>query len=338
MRRMISGCEIGMEINMLNKNFFKKAVISVMSVLLIAAETADNGLAGWTECYAQDITGMITDENGAKYWYENGIKQGTEGRGKEIYDPETDTWYWLDAVDGGKVATGKDVYQESDGGKWVRYDENGKMIKGWDTNEAGQYYFDLITGAMAKGATVIGGTAYCFDDITGVLLGKADKIFIIEDGNRYWYENGVKQGTKGRGKEIYDPETDAWYWLDSVDGGKAATSKDVYQESWAGKFADREDGTGKWVRYDENGHMIKGWSEQNGNRYYFDTVTGAMAKGDVKIDGIWYCFDKETGIFQDNEDRIDHDEIDKVEDDKEGSGEEEEQPDPDGPGWSDWVK
>ena len=75
----------------------------------------------------------------------------------------------------------------------------------------------------------------------------------------YWYENGVLQGTEGRGKEIYDPASDAWYWLDAVQGGKKAVSKDVYQESWAGAYADREDGTGKWVRYDENGHMVKGW-------------------------------------------------------------------------------
>ena len=66
----------------------------------------------------------------------------------------------------------------------------------------------------------------------------------------YWYENGVLQGTEGRGKEIYDPESGAWYWLDAVQGGKKAVSKDVYQESWAGAYADREDGTGKWVRYD----------------------------------------------------------------------------------------
>ena len=33
------------------------------------------------------------EENGVKYWYENGIRQGTEGRGKEIYDPGSDAWY-----------------------------------------------------------------------------------------------------------------------------------------------------------------------------------------------------------------------------------------------------
>ena len=83
----------------------------------------------------------------------------------------------------------------------------------------------------------------------------------------YWYENGVLQGTEGRGKEIYDPASDAWYWLDAVQGGKKAVSKDVYQESWAGAYADREDGTGKWVRYDENGHMVKGWAAKENGKY-----------------------------------------------------------------------
>ena len=80
-----------------------------------------------------------------------------------------------------------------------------------------------------------------------------------ENGSLYWYENGIKQGTEGRGKEIYDPASDGWYWLDAIDGGKKAVGKDVYQESWAGPYADREDGTGKWVRYDTSGKMVKGW-------------------------------------------------------------------------------
>ncbi len=39
------------------------------------------------------------------------------------------------ANQGGAKAVNKDVYQESNGGKWVRYDANGHMIKGWDTND-----------------------------------------------------------------------------------------------------------------------------------------------------------------------------------------------------------
>ena len=243
------------------------------------------------------------EENGKKYWYEKGVKQGTTGRGKEIYDPDSDAWYWLDAVQGGAMTVNKDVYQESaagqwadrpDGtGKWVRYDENGHMVKGWQTTDKGTYYFDLITGAMAKGAGDIDGVPCAFDQNTGIGL---DKQWVTINGADYWYENGVRQGLEGRGKEIYDPASDAWYWLDSVDQGKKATSKDVYQESEAGQWADRPDGTGKWVRYDAQGHMIKGWSADK--RYYFDPIYGTMAKGDAVIDGRTYHFDKNTGIRQ----------------------------------------
>lgn len=243
------------------------------------------------------------EENGKKYWYENGVKQGTEGRGKEIYDPDSDAWYWLDAVQGGAMTVSKDVYQESaagqwadkpDGtGKWVRYDENGHMVKGWQTTDKGTYYFDLITGAMAKGTGDIDGVPCAFDEYTGIAL---DGQWLTINGADFWYEKGVRQGLEGRGKEIYDPASDAWYWLDSVDQGKKATSKDVYQESEAGQWADRPDGTGKWVRYDAQGHMIKGWSADK--RYYFDPIYGTMAKGDAVIDGRTYHFDKNTGIRQ----------------------------------------
>lgn len=243
------------------------------------------------------------EENGKKYWYEKGVKQGTEGRGKEIYDPDSDAWYWLDAVQGGAMTVSKDVYQESaagqwadkpDGtGKWVRYDENGHMVKGWQTTEKGTYYFDPTFGTMAKGVTEIDGVPCAFDQNTGIGI---DKKWVTINGADYWYENGVRQGLEGRGKEIYDPASDAWYWLDSVDQGKKATSKDVYQESEAGQWADRPDGTGKWVRYDAQGHMIKGWSADK--RYYFDPIYGTMAKGDAVIDGRTYHFDKNTGIRQ----------------------------------------
>lgn len=243
------------------------------------------------------------EENGKKYWYEKGVKQGTTDRGKEIYDPDSDAWYWLDAVQGGAMTVNKDVYQESaagqwadkpDGtGKWVRYDENGHMVKGWQQTENGLYYFDLITGAMAKGTGDIDGVPCAFDEYTGIAL---DGQWLTIKGADFWYEKGVRQGLDGRGKEIYDPASDAWYWLDAVDQGKKATSKDVYQESKAGQWADRADGTGKWVRYDAQGHMIKGWSADK--RYYFDPIYGTMAKGDAVIDGRTYHFDKNTGVLQ----------------------------------------
>ena len=236
---------------------------------------------------ASGYTGWKT-VNGKDYWYENGVKQGTTGRGKEIYDPDSDASYWLDDNQGGAKAVSKDVYQESNGGKWVRYDANGHMIKGWDTNDDGTYYFDLVTGAMTKGDATINGLPCSFDTVTGIGLNCAWKRI---NGKDYWYEAGKRQGydpnnAAYRGKEIYDPASNGWYWLDNVQQGAKAVSKDVYQESSGGK----------WVRYDANGQMIKGWNTNADGTYYFDPITGAMAKGTTTIDGMTYYFDPATGV------------------------------------------
>lgn len=323
----------------------RKMLVTVLTVIVITAAPALSAHAEETETaettemmetiseentsfYASEITQNGWQEvDGKKYWYENGVKQGTEGRGKEIYDPASDAWYWLDAVQDGAMAVSKDVYQESwageygdtvgaDGekyGKWVRYDENGHMVKGWQTTNAGTYYFDPTTGAMAKGITTIDGVPRTFNQKNGILVENGWYTIVTpisnssSDWRSYWSENGVRQGTEGRGKEIYDPENNAWFWLDAVQDGANAVSKDVYQESYAGQFADREDGTGKWVRYDETGRMVKGWDYSqrfDGKVYYFDPTTGAMAKGTAVIDGVTYEFDCETGVLLDAEDII----------------------------------
>ena len=258
-------------------------------------------------------------EDGVPYWYENGVKQGTEGRGKEIYDPASEAWYWLDAVDGGKMAVSKDVYQESKAdnagniGKWVRYDADGHMVKGWNTNENGRYYFDPVYGTMAKGDADIDGVHYYFNKDTGILEsgGQTDddgRDLYVDGwhkmgGTEYWYEGGIRQGVKYnadgsldtsyRGKEIYDPSSNAWYWLDCVQNGAKAVSKDVYQES----KADDAGNIGKWVRYDADGHMVKGWQTNEAGTYFFDYTYGTMMKGEVIMDGFKYIFDKATGIL-----------------------------------------
>lgn len=49
--------------------------------------------------------------------------------------------------------------------------------------------------------------------------------------------------------------------------------------------------------YDENGHMVKDWTGNADGKYYFDTKTGAMAKGITTIDGVKYRFDEATGTL-----------------------------------------
>ena len=160
----------------------------------------------------------------------------------------------------------------------------------------------------------------------------------------YWYENGVKQGTDAdpkavvydntvRGREIYDPSSDSWYWLDACYDGAKAVGKEVFipyvyqnelewDEETKRKISYESDlgmeecvfnammnQQGKWVRYDEHGAMLKGWvtiegtladlyPDQAGNVYYYDHRTGLMAKGNVTIDGKAYYFDTITGVLQ----------------------------------------
>lgn len=313
-------------------------------------------------CTFNEVTGLLEELtianpeygwqelDGKFYWYEDyelqGSKLNEDGtvdlsyRGKEIYDPEKDAWFWLDNVDGGAMTTSKDVFQESAAGfmgefvhegdesgerygKWVRYDADGYMIKGWCVGTAEEakaiespaeakadqslYYFDTVYGTMYKGHVQIGDVMYYFDVNTGV----AYNGWLDIDGNKYWYEQGVRQGYRlnedgtidlsYRGKEIYDPGSDAWYWLDNVDSGKMAVSKDVFQESEAGQCGEweGEDGKryGKWVRYDENGHMVKGWNQNENGWFYFDEIYGTMCKGLVTIDGIDYYFDEVLGYL-----------------------------------------
>ena len=280
---------------------------------------------------ADEVMAEWREENGVKYWYENGVRQGVKYRedgsidvsyrGKEIYDPSSNAWYWLDCVQNGAVAKDKDVYQESQAddagniGKWVRYDENGHMIKGencqngnwyyfepvtgamihgpWTLPDGRKVYYDLTTGIMQYGNVSINGSLYYFDPVYGTMKSGALTNFWVTDGNgkSFWYESWVRQGWQPsnanyRGKEIYDPASGAWYWLDNVQQGAKAVSKEVYQDS----------NGGKWVRYDANGHMIKGWYTQDGKTWYYDLTTGAMYKGWHTIEGSTYHFDETTGV------------------------------------------
>lgn len=84
-------------------------------------------------------------------------------------------WFHFDDVTG-IMDVDKDVYVRSNGGKWVRYDKNGVMVKGEDYRKSKSdgrmhwWYFDETTGAMAKGFTTLstgnGGTKTVYYDQT----------------------------------------------------------------------------------------------------------------------------------------------------------------------------
>lgn len=279
--------------------------------------------------------------DGIPFWFEDGVKQGVryneDGtidlsyRGKEIFDPSTNAWYWLDSVLDGRVAKSKDVYQESaagewaesaDGtGKWVRYDKDGHMVKGWDENYAGKFYFDPQYGTMAKGYATIGNMEYYFNMQTGVL--ESGRVvpeygFAEVDGRTVFFDDYRRQGYSAHNAEYQGKEVQysgSWYWLDNANQGEMVRAKDICHPA---------DGveSGKLVRYDSEGQMMKGWVAGTGedavriyevfldgtyvdpltqadgrDLYFFDWTTGAMIKGDFVRHGVTYHFDETTGIL-----------------------------------------
>ena len=175
-------------------------------------------------------------------WYENGKAVASHA----FYDPASKAWYWADAD--GSIARDKDVFipkDESDrskGGKWVRFDANRHMVKGEDYRYGGWYWFDPVTGEMAKGMKYIpsnGGKWVYYDWVTGQMA----------HGERY---------------VNYDAEHTGWYYFDPV------TGKMAHGMTWVPSNG------GKWVYYDPvTGKMQHGKRVVNGKTYYFDRVTGA---------------------------------------------------------------
>lgn len=202
--------------------------------------------------------GHWVTKNGQKYWRDS---DGSLARSKEIYDPESNAWYWIDSD--GTMAHDKDVYLRSNGGKWVRYDSNGHMIKGEDFRYGVWYNFDFTTGAMSKGMTY------------------------LSNGNKWVYYDMVT-GKMAHGEAYlnFDKEHSGWYLFDNITGAR-----------YTGDIFIRSNG-GKWVRYDQKtGKMVKGLQKQNGLWYYFDPVTGAMAHGNTWVPQwqAWHYFDSVTG-------------------------------------------
>lgn len=112
--------------------FYDKMLVTLNNI----EERDPNKFNGWKE------------ENNKYYYYINDKKQGTNGRGEEIYDPSTDAWYWLDALDNGARVENKKIFLESLNGRYVYYDENGKMLKGWNKDHT--IYTDETTGEILE--------------------------------------------------------------------------------------------------------------------------------------------------------------------------------------------
>ena len=214
--------------------------------------------------------------DGQLYWYEG----GEPAADKAFYDPGTGAWYWADAD--GSVARGKDVFipvsnDDRSAGKWVRFDERGRMVKGEDCRYGGWYYFDEATGEMAKGFRYdpAGSKWVCYDRVTGQMLhGQA-----TDQGSWYYFDDVTGATQYGF---RYIPEDSKWVFYDRVTGVMLHGEQAI---------------DGAWYYLDRwTGAVSYGWcSLPDGRSVFYDRTTGQMLHGWQAIDGAWTYLDQYTG-------------------------------------------
>ena len=179
--------------------------------------------------------------------------------------------------------------------------ENGAVVSGWQVINGSNYYFDPVTGIMAKGlvyikndtaAFSVGNSAGKYYEFrkTGVLVGEANGTFDMEypekDGNAYTYNTITRvfvDGSPATGLvKLPDGST---YYADEETGDIVRNTTIVIDN--------------KTYIFDENGsgEVDDGWFEDElGREYYYDEDFGD-ARDLVKIDDKYYYFHNETGVL-----------------------------------------
>ena len=167
--------------------------------------------------------------------------------GKIDVDMSVDTYYIDPATKksvSGISKAGKKLYYFRDDGRLVKNTENkvimdndplicmnkdGELNTGWVTpiNGNGEYYFDPVTGAMAKNAWVPRGKGYVYVNEEGLYIG--DSGFVTFGSDDYYIKDGVRQTgfvylDADYGYLSSSKNAKYAYYYDPKNGGKKAQS------------------------------------------------------------------------------------------------------------------
>ncbi len=207
-------------------------------------------------------------------------------------------------------------YFQINGSSWVPDTYTIKVVPDWkdldcawlDYDGKSYWYEENVRqGTYSDKKGVVGDNGP--DDIRGREICDNSVKDAFGNGTWFWLDS-VYDGAKAEGKEVWMPYIyqDEATWDDARIESTAAES-DYGMEGMGRCVRDAiKNKSGKWVRYDNEGKMLKGWvtiegelsliyPKQAGNTYYYDSRTGLMAKGDVVIDGVKYHFDETTGVL-----------------------------------------
>lgn len=240
--------------------------------------------------------GLVKIGEDYRYYDEN----GNQVKGQLVKDKDGNTPYFKG--DSGAMVAGE--FALINGG-WYYLNEDGVAVKGTQTINGQQLYFDE-NGVQAKGIFVTNedGTRSYYD-------AKSGEKFVgdfFTTGDNHWYyanENGnlaagsqvirgqklyfAEDGLQAKGIFVTDAEGNRHFY--DPDSGDLATNKFI---------ADSDD----WYYFDENGQVVTGDQEINGQTLHFDE-NGVQTKGSFAADanGNEHYYDAKSG------DRVDDSEL-----------------------------
>ena len=257
------------------------------------------------DCFAPN--GHFYDQDGV--FVNLGTNRFVEIKGK---------WYYLN--NSGQIIKGSHIIN----GAQVYFDENGIQIKG-DFDKENRYY-DEHTGKLVTNRFVTVKDKNYFIDAKGIPVKGATLI----DGKEYYFDN--KTGTQVKGDfggngKYYDTSTGAlvtnryvnvdkyWYYVDAegkpLKGSQTINNVPVYFDSYYGRQVKGDFGDDGYYYDKDSGVRItleKNRYHNINNHWYYVGSNGKILKGDHVINGVQVHFDKVFGI-QAKDDFVDEDGI-----------------------------
>ena len=244
----------------------------------------------------------IVERNGNYYYYENG-----KTRMAGLVNVDGDYYFVRDAK--GLCVTGQTHIWKSDSGEFYGTDrifgEDGKMLNGIVERDGNYYYYNQGQPKMAGLVNVDGyyyfaknadglcvtGQTHIWKSDSGEFYG-TDRIFgedgkmlngIVErDGNYYYYDQGQP---KMAGLINVDGD---YYFVRNAEGLCQVGQTHIWKSD-SGEFY----GTDRI--FGEDGKMLNGIVERDGNYYYYDQGQPKMA-GLVNVDGYYYFAKNADGL------------------------------------------
>ena len=198
-------------------------------------------------------------EDGYTYYYKDGVMY------RGIHKIDGEKYHFGENT--GQLKTGWSIMMDK-----TRYysDENGVLQTGIQIIDGKNYHFGENTGQLKTGWSITLDKRIYYSNEDGELLLGWQEI----DGNKYYfsYEKGMYKG-------IYEIDGKNYHFGENT--GQLKTGKSITLDK-------------RNYLSDENGELILGWQEMDGNKYYYSYEEG-MYKGIYEIDGKKYHFGENTG-------------------------------------------